>query len=970
MRWRIKHVSGRGEQRNDLEMFLGDVMRKTLLAIAFILLAIPAFGQSTTVSGQITDAGSQAWSAGTFQFLFVPNPQYPASQYTWTGGAFNPNQPITGTMNGSGAYSVSIPSNTAISPINSQWLVKFCPQANPAQCYTTAAVTITGSTQTLNATPPAIQVQPGALSVAYSDSEIVGFVEGSIYWNVTIPALRIYDQGAWVTAGGGGGGGGTVTSVSCVSGCTVANPTTTPAITVTAGGSGTVTSFSSGNLSPLFTTSVATATTTPAQTFTASTAAQNSFLAGPSTGGTGAYSFRSIVIGDLPTSGATAGSYTNSNVTVNAQGIITSISNGSGGSSVFPLTVSGTVNSGGIPCFNSTTNEESSAALTANTIVLGGGAGACVSSSTALPNGTTATTQTTGDNTTKIATDAFVIANAAGAGVASVQYGSNTALTGAIIESFGLGMAAPSQASQTVTIACNAATTSVIGCLSLGGALSGSDTSQSVNLGAGATITGSLPHANIAATAVTPGSYTNTNLTVAADGSITAASNGSGGGGLSGQTTGCLPLAASATTSTSSSSVCDNGTTVSTTEALSALSLATTGGANPGLITFPGNTGTPTIGSNLTGIEGPSSATFTSYVLQLPTTAPATATPLLSCNTPSSNISACSFVANGGGSSGLSGMTAGQVPIAATATTVTSSKAIVGTDSGLASAATISTTAGTPVCSTANGGVTTTSCTPLTVAEGGTGLATLTSNAIYKGAGTSNMAVSSLTDSGSILQTSDVTFEGPASNGFVIEVPGNSTTYNLQFKFGSAPSTNDQFGGTAAGTSNAQGAETYLTSGLSTGTGALAQFALKGTVKGTTGSTTQTAVNRSQTNLQTTLTNATATTFLTVANASNTTAGGLVKYCVHADNGTDFQSSCGEVTYSVVNKAGTTTTNVGTVGLTSSATSSGTITMTFAFSGNALQATNTSTVVTPTNVLMTWSVENFSDANDITVTSN
>jgi hypothetical protein len=27
-------------------------------------------------------------------------------------------------------------------------------------------------------------------------------------------------------------------------------------------------------------------------------------------------------------------------------------------------------------------------------------------------------------------------------------------------------------------------------------------------------------------------------------------------------------------------------------------------------------------------------------------------------------------------------------------------------------------------------------------------------------------------------------------------------------------------------------------------------------------------------------------------------------------------------------------------------------------------------VVTPTNVLMTWSVENFSDANDITVTSN
>jgi hypothetical protein len=41
---------------------------------------------------------------------------------------------------------------------------------------------------------------------------------------------------------GNGGGSGTVTSISCVSGCTVANPTTTPAITVTASG-GTVTNI-------------------------------------------------------------------------------------------------------------------------------------------------------------------------------------------------------------------------------------------------------------------------------------------------------------------------------------------------------------------------------------------------------------------------------------------------------------------------------------------------------------------------------------------------------------------------------------------------------------------------------------------------------------------------------------------------------------------------------------------------------
>lgn len=55
---------------------------------------------------------------------------------------------------------------------------------------------------------------------------------------------------------------------------------------------GTVTTFSAGNLSPLFTTSVATPTTTPALAFTLSNAAQNSVLAGPVSGGAGAPSYQ------------------------------------------------------------------------------------------------------------------------------------------------------------------------------------------------------------------------------------------------------------------------------------------------------------------------------------------------------------------------------------------------------------------------------------------------------------------------------------------------------------------------------------------------------------------------------------------------------------------------------------------------------------------------------------------------------
>jgi hypothetical protein len=182
------------------------VMRRLcLLALLVLLCAIPVHGQSTTVSGTISDAGSQVWAGGTYKFIFTPNPQYPVGPYTWTGGVLN--QVIPGTLDGSGHYSVSIPSNSAITPVNSTWVLQITPNAT-SQSFSTAPTNIAGATQTLNATPPAIAITwanpPGPAISAYADGEIVGTLPtGAEYFNVTTGFTEVWNGSAWVNQGNG-----------------------------------------------------------------------------------------------------------------------------------------------------------------------------------------------------------------------------------------------------------------------------------------------------------------------------------------------------------------------------------------------------------------------------------------------------------------------------------------------------------------------------------------------------------------------------------------------------------------------------------------------------------------------------------------------------------------------------------------------------------------------------------------------
>ena len=142
----------------------------------------------------------------------------------------------------------------------------------------------------------------------------------------------------------------------------------------------------------------------------------------------------------------------------------------------------------------------------------------------------------------------------------------------------------------------------------------------------------------------------------------------------------------------------------------------------------------------------------------------------------------------------LSGMTAGQVAIAATASTVTSSKAIQGTDASLLSSGTIS-GIGSSLCTDANGGATTVGCS-----AGGGGLSGQTTNYLPKAtSATASTTSSVIEDQGTavVLHTSGTGFgvswpEGTAISGVagqdILYADSGSHTVKLSTNGGAASS--------------------------------------------------------------------------------------------------------------------------------------------------------------------------------------
>lgn len=181
-------------------------MRSLLLKLALLLLAsIPAWATTATVTGTVQDPTTQVIAYGTVIAVFNGSAN-PGVIYTTTGGA-NFTQVVSGLLNSSGTFSITLTTTNSMNPSGGKWNIIVC--SPTGQCSGIFSTTVTGGvdfSSQLSAVMPTIvanAVQP--FPSAYSDSEIVNPTYGSTYYNLISLAHRAYNGSSWSTLAGGGG---------------------------------------------------------------------------------------------------------------------------------------------------------------------------------------------------------------------------------------------------------------------------------------------------------------------------------------------------------------------------------------------------------------------------------------------------------------------------------------------------------------------------------------------------------------------------------------------------------------------------------------------------------------------------------------------------------------------------------------------------------------------------------------------
>jgi hypothetical protein len=411
-------------------------MKNFLFCFMLTFAALYSAAQSTTASSTgVVDSDGFTWANGIVTVSFVPSPFNPSfSAYSWTGGVLTP--AFATALSGTGTFSISLPSNTAISPAGSQWRFQLCPNATSG-CFS-FTTTLTGTTQNLTTSINAVAKGPrfpGSTSTplsGYGPIEInTAVATGTIFFNTTTNSCQQFNGISFQSCGTGGGGSGTVTQVSVTSANgisgSVATPSTTPAISLTLGA-----------ITPTTVNGVALTTGDAATVFLNGTgnystpASSGGLPSGCSSPGTGEITCTGTITASTFSGNATSATTattatTANNITATSNSTLTSLpdlalpASQLTGTTLPSSIVASSLTSAaggtlGTAAFQSTSAfDASGAAATAQSNAEAfTTASFAPLASPALTGTPTAPTQSAGDNTTAIATDAFVLANASG----------------------------------------------------------------------------------------------------------------------------------------------------------------------------------------------------------------------------------------------------------------------------------------------------------------------------------------------------------------------------------------------------------------------------------------------------------------------------------------------------------------------------------------------------------------------------
>jgi len=171
---------------------------RSLLILAALSSAC-LFGQTTVASSTIQDSTGQVWFGGSYTISFTPAPGFQGPYY-YQGALFNP-QLYQGAFDGSGHFSITLPSNNYITPSGSQWQFVLCSQTT-APC-SQLKRTVTGASEdftsdfSTNVTPPVFPAV-GIVAYGYSTAEVKPIPGvGGFFFNVTTDCQNVWTGSAW-----------------------------------------------------------------------------------------------------------------------------------------------------------------------------------------------------------------------------------------------------------------------------------------------------------------------------------------------------------------------------------------------------------------------------------------------------------------------------------------------------------------------------------------------------------------------------------------------------------------------------------------------------------------------------------------------------------------------------------------------------------------------------------------------------